>query len=55
VLFRARGARRFHRIARLRAQAARGYVDGRVRVTRSGSIALRWGGVRSRVATFRVR
>jgi hypothetical protein len=55
VLFRARGAHGFRRIARLRAQAARGYVDGRVRVTRSGSIALRWGGVRSRAATFRVR
>jgi Cellulase (glycosyl hydrolase family 5) len=56
VLFRARGSRgRFHRIARLRSQAARGYVDGRVRVRRSGSIRLRWGAVRSRAAAFRVR
>jgi hypothetical protein len=55
VLFRARGARRFHRIARLRTQAARGYVDGHVRVSRPGSIRLQWGGVRSRVATFRLR
>ena len=56
VLFRARGAHgRFHRIARLRTQAARGYVDGRVRVSRSGSIRLQWGAVRSRAAAFRVR
>jgi len=55
VLFRVRGARRFHRIARLRSQAARGYVNGSVRVTRSGSIRLRWGAVRSRAAAFRVR
>jgi hypothetical protein len=56
VLFRARGAKgRFRRIARLRTQAARGYVDARVRVSGSGSIRLRWGAVRSRVAAFRVR
>jgi len=56
VLFRARGSHgRFRRIARLRTQAARGYVDGRVRVRRSGSVRLRWGGVRSRAAAFRVR
>jgi hypothetical protein len=56
VLFRARGSRgRFHRIAWLRSQAARGYVNGHVRVRRSGSIRLRWGGVRSRAAAFRVR
>ena len=55
VLFRARRARSFHRIARLRTQAARGYVDGYVRVARSGSIRLRWGAVRSRAASFRVR
>jgi hypothetical protein len=56
VLFRARGAKgRFHRIARLRTQAARGYVDGRVRVRGSGSIRLRWGAARSRAATFQVR
>jgi len=55
VLFRARGAhQRYRRIARLRTQAARGYVDGRVRVGRSGSIRLRWGAVRSRAAAFRV-
>ena len=56
VLFRPRGSHgRFRRIARLRSQAARGYVDGRVRVRRSGSIRLRWGAVRSRAAAFRVR
>jgi hypothetical protein len=56
VLFRARGSHgRYRRIARLRTQAARGYVDGHVRVRRSGSIRLRWGGVRSRAAAFRVR
>jgi hypothetical protein len=55
VLFRARGARSFHRIARLRSQAARGYVTGSVRVARSGSVRLRWGAVRSRAAGFRVR
>jgi hypothetical protein len=54
VLFRPRGGR-FHRIARLRSQAARGYVDGFVRVARSGSITLRWGAVCSRAASFRVR
>jgi hypothetical protein len=56
VLFRARGARGpFRRIARLRAGAARGYVDGSVRVRRSGSLKLRWGAVTSRAAAFRVR
>ena len=56
VLFRPRDSRgRFRRIARLRTQAARGYVDGRVRVRSSGSIRLRWGAVRSRAAAFRVR
>jgi hypothetical protein len=56
VLFRARGSKgRFRRIARLRTQPARGYVDGRVRVRRSGSIRLRWGARRSRAAAFRVR
>jgi hypothetical protein len=56
VLFRTRGAHgRFRRIARLRSQAARGYVDGRVRVRRSGSIRLRWGAMRSRTASFLVR
>ena len=56
VLFRARASHgRFRRIAQLRTQAARGYVDGRVRVPRSGSIRLRWGAVRSRAAAFRVR
>jgi hypothetical protein len=55
VLFRTRGARSFHRIARLRTQAARGYVNGYVRVARSGSIRLRWGAARSRAASFRVR
>jgi hypothetical protein len=55
VLFRARGARHYHRIARVRTQAARGYVDRRVRVRRSGLIRLRWGAVRSRAAAFRVR
>jgi hypothetical protein len=56
VLFRARGAKaRFRRIGRLRTQAARGYVDGRVRVPGSGSIRLRAGGSRSRAAAFRLR
>jgi hypothetical protein len=56
VLFRARGGHgHYRRIARLRTQAARGYVDGFVRVRRSGSITLRWGAVRSRAAAFRVR
>ena len=55
VLFRARGARSFHRIARLRSQAARGYVSGFARVARSGAIRLRWGALRSRTASFRVR
>jgi hypothetical protein len=55
VLFRALGAGSFRRIARLRAQAARGYVNGYVRVARSGAIRLRWGAVRSRAASFRVR
>jgi len=55
VLFRASGGGGFHRIAGLRAQASRGYVDGFVRVARSGSIRLRWGAVRSRAASFRVR
>jgi hypothetical protein len=56
VLFRARGARgRFTRIARLTAGAARGYVNGRVTVRRSGSVKLRWGTVTSRAAAFRVR
>jgi hypothetical protein len=54
VLFRALGARRYHRIARVRTQAARGYVDARVRVRRSGVIRLRWGAVSSRAAAFRV-
>jgi len=54
VLFRARGARRYHRIARVRTQAARGYIDARVRVRRSGLIRLRWGAVRSRAAAFRL-
>jgi hypothetical protein len=55
VLFRARGARSFRRIAQLRAQAARGYINAYVRVARSGAIRLRWGRVRSRAASFRVR
>jgi hypothetical protein len=55
VLFRASGARRYQRIARVRTQAARGYVDARIRVRRSGLIRLRWAAVRSRAAAFRVR
>jgi hypothetical protein len=56
VLFRARGSKRgFRRIGRLRSQARRGYVDGRIRVRRSGSLKLRYGAVRSRAAAFRVR
>lgn len=55
VLFRAAGQRRYHRIAKVRTQAARGYVDTYVHVVRSGLIRLRWGAVRSRAAGFRVR
>jgi hypothetical protein len=56
VLFRARGSKHgFRRIGRLRSQPRRGYVDGSVRVRRSGSLRLRYGSVRSRAAAFRVR
>ncbi|MDX6658623.1 MAG: hypothetical protein QOH62_3416 [Solirubrobacteraceae bacterium] len=56
VLFRARGTHgSFRRIARLRARAPRGYVDGSVSVRRSGTLKLRWGTITSRAVAFRVR
>lgn len=54
VQFRRKGSKRWRTLTTLTAKGERGYVDGSVRVTASGSIRLRARGDTSRVAAFRI-
>lgn len=54
VQVRPRGTKRWRRVATVTAQKARGYVDTRVKVSRSGAVRLVWGATRSRAAAFTV-
>lgn len=53
--FRRAGRKGFARIATLRSDAARGYVDRRVRLPATGSVRLRWRDERSRAVSVRRR